>query len=148
MNSIFNNKILMITLSVWAITQVLKVVLGVIREKRFNFKWFIGTGGMPSSHAAGATALATSTGLYVGFESPLFALATVFALVTMFDAQGVRRSAGQQAAILNQVMDDMYWKGRIETNRLFELIGHTPLQVIAGALLGAVLALIFYQRWS
>jgi len=103
---------------------------------------------MPSSHAAGATALATSTGLYVGFESPLFALATVFALVTMFDAQGVRRSAGQQAAILNQVMDDMYWKGRIETNRLFELIGHTPLQVIAGALLGAVLALIFYQRWS
>jgi len=138
----------MITLSVWAITQVLKVVLGVIREKRFNFKWFIGTGGMPSSHAAGATALATSTGLYVGFESPLFALATVFALVTMFDAQGVRRSAGQQAAILNQVMDDMYWKGRIETNRLFELIGHTPLQVIAGALLGAVLALIFYQRWS
>lgn len=134
----------MITLTVWAIAQGIKVVLGVIREKRFNFKWFIGTGGMPSSHAAGAAALATSCGLQEGFGSAYFALATVFALVTMFDAQGVRRSAGQQAAILNQIMDDMYWKGKIETDRLMELIGHTPLQVIAGAALGLTLAVILY----
>lgn len=144
----FDNKILMITLSVWAIAQGLKVLLGVIREKRFNFRWFIGTGGMPSSHAAGAAALATSTGLYVGFNSPIFALATVFALVTMFDAQGVRRAAGHQASILNQVMDDMYWKGKIKTERLIELVGHTPLQVITGAALGCALAVFFYQRWN
>jgi acid phosphatase family membrane protein YuiD len=134
----------MITLMVWAITQGIKVLLGVIREKRFNFKWFIGTGGMPSSHAAGVTALATTCGLATGFGSVLFALAAVFALVTMFDAQGVRRAAGQQAAILNQVMDDMYWKGKIEAGRLIELIGHSPLQVIIGSLLGFVLAFLFW----
>ena len=144
MESFFNNKILRITLLAWAIAQGIKVFLGVIRERRFNFKWFIGTGGMPSSHAAGATALATTCGLQVGFDSVMFALAAIFAVVTMFDAQGVRRSAGQQAAILNQVLDDMYWKGKIETERLFELIGHTPLQVIIGGFLGIALACFFY----
>ena len=134
----------MITFLAWAIAQGMKVVLGVIRERRFNFKWFIGTGGMPSSHAAGATALATTCGLQAGFDSVMFALAAIFALVTMFDAQGVRRSAGQQAASLNQVLDDMYWKGEIETERLFELIGHTPLQVIIGGFLGIALACFFY----
>lgn len=148
MSDFFGNKILMITLFAWAIAQGVKVFLGVIREKRFNFKWFIGTGGMPSSHAAGATALATTCGLYAGFDSIFFALAAVFALVTMFDAQGVRRSAGQQAAILNQILDDMYWKGKIETDRLFELIGHSPLQVIVGSLLGFILACVFYRVWS
>ena len=148
MNSVFNNKILIITISVWAIAQAIKVLIGVIREKRFNFRWFIGTGGMPSSHAAGAAALATSTGLYIGWASPMFALATVFALVTMFDAQGVRRSAGHQASILNQILDDMYWKGKIKTEKLFELIGHTPMQVLSGAILGCALAIVFYQRWN
>ena len=138
----------MITFFVWAIAQGIKVFLGVIRERRFNFKWFIGTGGMPSSHAAGATALATTCGLHVGFDSVVFALAAVFAVVTMFDAQGVRRSAGQQAVILNQILDDMYWKGKIETDRLFELIGHSPLQVITGGFLGVILASIFYRGWS
>lgn len=141
----FGKKILISTFSVWAVAQTIKVIVGVIREKKFNFKWFIGTGGMPSSHAAGVSALATSCGLYVGFNSVAFALATIFAIVTMFDAQGVRRSAGQQATILNQIMDDMYWKGRIETNRLFELIGHTPLQVIIGSILGILLALGFHK---
>ena len=135
----------MVTFLAWAIAQGIKVFLGIIREKRFNFKWFIGTGGMPSSHAAGATALATTCGLQAGFDSVIFALATVFAIVTMFDAQGVRRSAGQQAAILNKVLDDIYWKGKIEADQLFELIGHTPLQVISGGFLGIVLACFFYQ---
>ena len=147
MEEFFNNKILLITLTVWAIAQGIKVLLGVIREKRFNFKWFIGTGGMPSSHAAGAVALATSCGMKEGFDSVYFALAAVFALVTMFDAQGVRRSAGQQAALLNQILDDIYWRGKIESERLRELVGHTPLQVIIGGFLGGVLAYIFYKNW-
>lgn len=138
----------MITFLTWAITQGIKVFIGVIRERRFNFKWFIGTGGMPSSHAAGAAALATTCGLYVGFDSVSFALAAVFALVTMFDAQGVRRAAGEQAAILNQVLDDIYWKGKIEADRLFELIGHSPLQVIIGSLLGIILSCLFYRAWK
>lgn len=148
MGGLFQNKILMITVIVWCITQGIKVLLGVYREKRFNFKWLIGTGGMPSSHAAGAAALATTCGLVAGFQSVEFALATVFALVTMFDAQGVRRSAGQQAAILNQIMDDIYWKGKIENEQLMELIGHTPMQVIMGGTLGIFMAIVFYQHWQ
>ncbi len=144
MNEILHNKILLTTVFAWATAQTIKVFLGVIRERRFNFKWFIGTGGMPSSHAAGATALATSCGLYAGFQSIEFALAAVFALVTMFDAQGVRRSAGQQAKILNQILDDMYWKQKLEADRLFELIGHSPLEVILGGMLGIFLGIIFY----
>lgn len=145
--TVFSNKILIITLTVWAIAQCLKVVVGVVVEKRFNFRWFIGTGGMPSSHAAGATALATICGLHTGFDSIIFALAAVFALVTMFDAQGVRRSTGQQAEILNKILEDIYWKGKIEANRLKELVGHTPIQVLTGAVLGCLLALIFYDMW-
>lgn len=147
MDSVFNNKILMVTITSWFIAQAIKVSIGIVRERRFNFKWLIGTGGMPSSHAAGATALATACALHAGFQSSEFALSFVFALVTMFDAQGVRRSAGQQAAILNQVMDDMYWKGKIESDKLMELIGHTPMQVIVGALLGMIFATTFYHSW-
>jgi len=144
---LFRNKILMITLAVWAIAQCLKVFIGVVRDRRFNFKWFIGTGGMPSSHAAGATALATCCGLSQGVDSLEFALAAVFAMVTMFDAQGVRRSTGQQAELLNKILEDIYWKGKIESQKLVELIGHTPVQVFVGAVIGFFLAVIFYYNW-
>jgi uncharacterized protein len=141
---VFSNRILMVTIAAWFIAQTAKVVLGVIQEKRFNFRWFIGTGGMPSSHAAGATALATSVGLRLGFDSPVFAISTMFALVTMFDAQGVRRSTGKQAEILNKIMDDIHFKGKIQEDRLMELIGHTPVQVIVGGILGIIIALVAY----
>jgi uncharacterized protein len=146
--TISHNKILVITLSVWALAQCVKVFLGVLREHRFNFRWFIGTGGMPSSHAAGATALATTIGLETGFNSLVFALAAVFALVTMFDAQGVRRSTGQQAEILNKILEDIYWKGKIETQRLAELIGHSPTQVLVGSVFGCLLSMFFYRCWK
>ena len=136
-----HNRILSVTIVAWVFTQTIKVTLGVIREKKFNFRWFIGTGGMPSSHAAGATALALSSGLELGFSSPIFALAFVFAMVTMFDAQGVRRSAGKQAEILNKILDDIHWRGKIKENKLKELLGHTPIQVIAGSIIGALIAL-------
>ena len=142
---IFHNKILMITLSVWAIAQCVKVFLGVIRERRFNFRWFVGTGGMPSSHVAGACALATTCGLQLGVQSPTFALAAFFALVTMFDAQGVRRASGQQAKILNQILDDIYFEGKIEAQRLKELVGHTPIQVLMGGLIGIFLGILLYD---
>ena len=141
---IFKNKIFLITLTVWFLAQLTKVILGVIKEKRFNFRWFIGTGGMPSSHTAGSSALATSVGLAYGFNSPLFAVAAAFAMVTMFDAQGVRRATGYQATILNKMMDDIYWKGQIEEQRLKELIGHTPIQVLAGFIFGVICAMILY----
>lgn len=136
-----HNHILSVTIMAWVFTQTIKVTLGVIRERKFNFRWFIGTGGMPSSHAAGATALALSSGLELGFSSPIFALAFVFAMVTMFDAQGVRRSAGKQAEILNKILDDIHWRGKIKENKLKELLGHTPIQVIAGSIIGALIAM-------
>src|SRR3989338_2879390 len=136
LRAIFDNKVFIITMAAWILAQCIKVFLGVVREKRFNFRWFVGTGGMPSSHASGATALAASCGLYLGFDSVTFALAAVVALVTMFDAQGVRRETGQQAEILNKILDDIYWKGKVESERMKELIGHTPTQVFMGALIG------------
>ena len=139
------NHVLMVTFLAWTLTQTLKVTLGVLRTKKFDFRWFIGTGGMPSAHAAGSSALAMIIGLDYGFDTVSFALAAVFAIVTMFDAQGVRRSTGKQAAILNKVLVDIYWKGKIEEARLKELIGHTPIEVLMGSIIGILLAIIFQR---
>lgn len=139
---IIKNKIFMTTLSAWIIAQTVKVTIGVIREKRFDFRWFVGTGGLPSSHAAGASCLATAIGLEYGFNSVYFALAASFAIVVMFDAQGVRHSTGKQARILNKIMEDIYWQGKIQENRLWELVGHTQVEVIVGFLLGVTIALL------
>jgi hypothetical protein len=141
-DQIFKNRVLITALLAWFVAQTLKVLTGVIKEKRFDFRWFIGTGGMPSSHAAGVTALASSIGLNYGFNSVVFALAATFAIVVMFDAQGVRRATGKQAQILNKVMEDIYWQGKIKENRLRELVGHTPIEVIVGTLLGIVIAFL------
>jgi hypothetical protein len=132
----------MTTVSSWIIAQTVKVIIGVFHQRKFDFRWFIGTGGMPSSHAAGASCLATSIGVTQGFDSVYFALAASFALVVMFDAQGVRRATGRQAYILNKIMDDIYWQGKIKEGRLRELIGHTPIEVIGGFLLGVTIALV------
>ncbi|MFH0912658.1 MAG: divergent PAP2 family protein [Candidatus Omnitrophota bacterium] len=136
------NKIFMITLAAWLIAQAIKVIIGVIRQRRFDFRWLVGTGGMPSSHASGASCLAMSLGLEYGFDTVYFALAASFAIVVMFDAQGVRRSTGKQARILNKVMDDIYWQGRISEGRLRELVGHTPVEVLVGAILGIIVAFL------
>ncbi len=138
------NKVVQTTFLAWFLAQSFKVILGVFQEKRFNFKWFVGTGGMPSSHAAGVTALAASVGIQDGVGSSIFALALLFTIIVIFDAQGVRRSTGQQAEILNKIMDDIYWKKRIQEDRLKELIGHSPIQVLAGIGFGIAVALISY----
>lgn len=137
---ISQNRVFIITLDAWIIAQTIKVIIGVIRQRRFDFRWLIGTGGMPSSHAAGAACLATILGLECGFNSVYFALAASFAIVVMFDAQGVRRATGRQARILNKITDDIYWQGRTSEGRLRELIGHTPIEVFAGGLLGIAVA--------
>ncbi len=139
---IFHNKIFMTTISAWLIAQGIKVFIGVVSQRKFDFRWFIGTGGMPSSHAAGASCLAAAMGFEYGFSSPYFALAAAFAIVVMFDAQGVRRATGKQARILNKITEDIYWKGRVHEARLRELIGHTPVEVIAGFATGVLIAFI------
>jgi len=123
------------------IAQFIKIFLGVVRLRRFDFRWLTGTGGMPSTHAAGVTALSLAIGLQLGFESPLFAISAAFTVITLFDAQGVRRWSGRQAQILNRMMEDIYFKRRIQEERLKELMGHTPIEVLAGMGVGIVTAL-------
>ena len=144
LDQIIRNKIFMTTLSAWVIAQTVKVTIGIIRQKKIDFRWFVGTGGMPSSHAAGASCLAASIGLEHGFNSVYFALAASFMIVVTFDAQGVRRATGKQARILNKITEDIYWRGRIDETRLRELIGHTPIEVIVGILLGIIIAMVAY----
>jgi acid phosphatase family membrane protein YuiD len=122
------------------IAQGIKIMLGVIRLKRFDFQWLFGTGGMPSTHAAGVSALSTAVGFEAGFTSPLFAMSVAFTIVTVFDAQGVRRWSGRQAQVLNKMMEDMYFKRRIQEQRVKELLGHTPLEVLAGMGVGVATA--------
>ena len=129
----------------WFIAQTVKVALGVFNEKRFDFKWFVGTGGMPSSHAALVAALATAVAFHSGIGSPLFAATVVFAIIVVFDAQGVRRSSGQQAETLNKILDDIYWKKKVKEERLKEFLGHTPFDVIVGAAMGIAIAYLYYR---
>ncbi len=140
---LYRNKVFISGLSAWFIAQTIKVIIGVIEEKRFNFRWFMGSGGMPSSHAALALAVATGVGLLHGFDSAHFAVAFAFAAVTMFDAQGVRRQSGHQAEALNKILEDLYAHKGLQEDRLKELFGHTPIEVFAGAFLGIAAAIFF-----
>lgn len=124
------------------VAQGIKILLGIIRMKRFDFRWLIGTGGMPSTHAAGVSALTTSIGFLTGFDSPLFATAAAFTALTLFDAQGVRRWSGRQAQVLNKMMEDIYFKRRIQEQRLKVLLGHTVLEVLAGMGVGICIAVL------
>jgi hypothetical protein len=128
----------------WLIAQFLKMVLGMIRERRFNFRWFVGSGGMPSSHAAMAAGLTTAVGLYQGFDSGLYAMAFAFSVITMFDAQGVRRQSGKQAEALNRILEDLSTQKGLREEPLKELFGHTPVEVFAGAFIGIFIAILVY----
>lgn len=139
----FQNEVFVTVLVAWFIAQGAKVFLGVIAEKRFNFRWFVDTGGMPSSHAATVSALATAIGLKYGLKSPIFAITLVFAWIILMDAQGFRRSAGKQAETLNVILDDIYWKKKVREEKLKEFLGHTPVEVLIGAVIGILVAIIF-----
>ncbi len=141
----WRNKIFFAGFWSWFLAQAMKVALGFMREKRFNFKWFVGSGGMPSSHAALACGLTTAAGLLQGFDSGLFAMAFAFMVITMFDAQGVRRQSGKQAGALNKILDDLYAQKGFQEAPLKELFGHTPVEVFTGAFVGIFVALIVYS---
>lgn len=126
----------------WVLAQVIKVVRWTVMKKRFRTSWLLDTGGMPSAHSAAVVAVATSTGLFYGFQSIIFLVAVSFAILTMFDAAGVRRSVGKQAIVLNKMANELYEKGQIGETRLKELLGHTPVEVFAGAFLGIVITLL------
>lgn len=126
--------------------QVIKFIIFTIQTKKINFKIFTTTGGMPSSHSAGVMGISTAVGLIGGFDSLYFAIAFAYALVTMYDAAGVRRAAGKTAACMNKMMDDFY-KHDVQAlgGKLKELLGHTPFEVIMGAIYGIVFTIIFHK---
>ena len=115
------------------------------RTGRWNLRRFVETGGMPSSHAASVAALSTSVAVQEGFRSPLFGVTLYFSLVVMYDAAGLRRAAGRQAAILNRLIDEHFQHPERETQRLMELLGHTPFEVFIGAALGVLSALLWHM---
>ncbi len=139
---LFQSKIFFPVFFSWLTAQLLKVVIYAVINKRFNFKLLLGSGGMPSSHSATVMALTTAVGRTQGFENPLWVITLTFALITMTDAVGVRRAAGQQAKVLNKMLDEFCAEGKIGETRLRELLGHTPIEVIVGALLGIIIAVI------
>ena len=142
MHKILYNKSLICVLVSWAVAQLLKFLIALLKEKQSDIRKLVSTGGMPSSHSAGVSALATSVGILDGFDSITFAVTSVFGLIVMFDAQSVRRAAGEQAEILNRIINDFYNKKNIGKIPLRELLGHTPVEVIIGGILGIVISLI------
>lgn len=126
----------------WILAQSIKVTRNVIRRRKFNMRWMTDTGGMPSSHSAGTASVATVVGYYAGFDSVIFLLASIFALVTMFDAASVRRSVGRQAVILNRMIDEIYAQGKFSEQYLREFLGHTPIEVLVGCALGILVSLL------
>ncbi len=141
-SQILHNQILLTAIVSWALAQLIKIGIELIRTHRINWQLIFATGGMPSSHSSLVVALATATGLRQGFESPLFAIATVLAFVVLYDAQGIRRQAGNQARIINRMLQNVENAGIKVDKNLKELLGHTPIQVVGGTILGIIVALI------
>jgi len=139
---IITNKVLIIPICSWAITQLLKVIVILIQKKQLDLRYLVISGGMPSSHSAFVSALATSVALIQGLGSVAFGISAIFALVVIYDAAGVRRSVGQQSVVLNRIIRELRLRRPItELGRdLREFIGHTQFQIIIGALLGIVIA--------
>lgn len=150
---LFTNPVLLAPGCAWIIAQVLKAIINAIMNKKFSWDRLFGDGGMPSGHSAIVTALATMTGLVKGFGSVEFAIAFIFALVVMRDAMGVRREAGKQAASIikiSELLNDYFSEHdqRIKTDKLKVLVGHTPLQVGCGALLGMAISIGYFLIYN
>ena len=137
------NKYIYIPFLSWFGIQLFKLIYDLVTTKKFNFKRILGAGGMPSSHSAVVTSLTTLIGKEYGLCSPIFAMSLIFSLVVMYDAAGVRRAAGKQAEILNKIVETPGLTGVEVSERLAEALGHTPMQVLVGALIGIILGCIF-----
>jgi len=139
---LFYNPILLAALIAWATAQILKVLLELIFLKRWNWALLFQAGGMPSSHSAMVSATALSAGLVVGFDSAVFAVATVLAMIVIYDATGVRREAGRQAVLINSMIEELS-KGKFPPQeKLKEMLGHTPGEAILGTILGLTIGLV------
>ncbi|CAI8864701.1 MULTISPECIES: divergent PAP2 family protein [Bacillus] len=137
METILHNDPLMAAVIAWFLAQLTKVIIKLVKTKEFDFAQFFASGGMPSSHSSTVTALATGVGMVEGITSAVFAIAVIFAIIVMYDASGVRLAVSKQAKILN----DFFHGRQTEYKKLNELVGHTPYQVVVGAILGIVVGI-------
>lgn len=136
------NKYIYVPVILWFGIQLFKLLYDLYTTKKFNFKRIMGAGGMPSSHSAVVTSLATLIGKYNGVDSPIFALALIVAFVVMYDACGVRRAAGKQAKVLNEIVNTPGLSNLQVQEKLQEALGHTPIQVFVGFLIGLIAGLL------
>ena len=139
-----NNVSLVAAVAGWIVAQFIKLFTFMIRERKFDFGFLFRLGGMPSSHTAASAAVAMSVGLRSGFGSPVFAVAMGLLALIMIDAQSVRRAAGVQARLLNQMAEEFYRNHKFSPEKLVEFLGHTRMEVFMGALLGVAVALLMH----
>jgi len=141
-NTLLDNRVLVAAFMAWAVAQVSKTIIDLFQQRKLVLSRLVSSGGMPSSHSALVTGLATATGRIAGVSSAPFAIAVVLASIVMYDAAGVRRAVSIQARILNQMIDEAFQGSPMAEKRLRELIGHTPFQVIVGGMLGVGVGLL------
>lgn len=141
-NFIQEYKYLVVPFGTWLGIQIFKVIWDLVATKKFNFKRILQSGGMPSSHTAVVISLSTMIGKAEGITSPLFGIAIIFSFIVMYDAAGVRRAAGKQAQLLNKIVETPGLTGVEVSERLVEVLGHTPTQVLVGALVGFIVGMI------
>lgn len=143
LTSIIENKCIYVPFILWLLIQIYKVIFDLITTKKFNFRRIMGAGGMPSSHAAAVCSLSVLIGRTEGFDSSIFGLSLIFALIVMYDAAGVRRAAGKQARVLNKMIETPNMSTLEVQEKLVEFLGHTPIEVFVGALVGIIAGCIF-----
>lgn len=144
---IFQNKVLISVLVGWLLAQALKIPTEYFRSRKWMWAMFFAAGGMPSSHTALMVAGTLSVGLYYGFDNPLFAIAVGVTMIIAHDAAGVRRQAGKHAERINLLFDELLHGHMWSENELKEIIGHTPLEVIGGIILGLLVAIVQWLIW-
>lgn len=142
LHQFFSNRLIGVSALAWLIAQLIKIIIDLVKNKTIDIRLITSSGGMPSSHSSFVTSLATSVGLTNGFDSVDFAITFVLCMVVMYDAAGVRRAAGKQAAVINDIAAIMENYGFRMDENLKELLGHTPVEVTAGAILGIGLSIV------
>jgi uncharacterized protein len=145
---VLQNRVLIAGLTAWALAQIIKIPLDYLRTRRWNWALLFTTGGMPSSHSSLMTATTHAIGLYHGFSNPLFAMAVAITMIVIYDAANVRRQAGIHAQRINVIFDELLRGHPVNERDLREVLGHTPLEVVGGILLGLAVATGQWLLWK
>jgi acid phosphatase family membrane protein YuiD len=145
--NIFSNPILIAGITSWGLAQLIKVPLNYFSSGKWDWVLLLRAGGMPSSHSALVASVAHASGLFVGFDSPVFALALTVAVIVIYDATGIRRQAGKHAEYINRIIRERLKRGESRDHQLREVLGHTPLEALAGTILGIAVAQAVWLLW-